>query len=119
MVTEELGRLLYQDAQLRIVARSALDILLVGEIDVTNSPAVARTLRSSWHGREPLTVDTGGLTFVDLSGLRVLVMPELPPEQRWIRLTNVTPCQRRLLELLGWHPETPRSRSPETPPRSA
>ncbi|MFC5813952.1 STAS domain-containing protein [Nonomuraea harbinensis] len=106
MMSDDMGRLLYEDAQLRIIARSGSDaVLLVGEVDVTNSSALERTLRSAWHGGEPLTVDTGALTFVDLSGLRVLVMPAVPPGRRWIRLVNVTPFQRRLMGLMGWHHE--------------
>ncbi|NRQ37434.1 STAS domain-containing protein [Nonomuraea sp. NN258] len=98
-------RLLYQDEQLRITARLAPGIpavMLIGEVDATNSPALSRTLTGSRQDATYIVVDTGGLTFIDLSGLRVLVMPALPPAQRWIRLHNVTPSQQRLLRLLGW-----------------
>jgi anti-anti-sigma factor len=99
----DLGRLLYQDAQVRIVERDEPPaVLVIGEIDITNSSALARALNSCRRDGQPLTVDTGALTFVDMSGLRVLALPGVPAEHRWIRLTNLTPFQKRLLELVGW-----------------
>ncbi|MEV4218935.1 MULTISPECIES: STAS domain-containing protein [unclassified Nonomuraea] len=98
-------RLLYQDQQLRIVVLAAPPdpaVSLCGEVDITNSPALARALALWRDGCPHLTVDTAALTFVDLSGIRVLALPALPPAERWIRLRNVTPCQRRMLELMGW-----------------
>ncbi|MEV4565296.1 STAS domain-containing protein [Nonomuraea sp. NPDC049419] len=100
-------RLLYQDRQLTISTAVAPGlpavpaVALIGEIDVTNSRAVASTLASCRQGTY-IVVDTGELTFIDVSGLRVLAMPALPPAERWIRLHNVTPYQRRLLRMLGW-----------------
>ncbi|MET7327311.1 STAS domain-containing protein [Nonomuraea sp. NPDC005650] len=97
-------RLLYQDGQLTITVRAAPgapSVALVGEIDASNSPAVADALKGCRRGAYIL-VDTGELTFIDVSGLRVLVMPTLPPAERWIRLHNVTPYQRRLLRMMGW-----------------
>ncbi|MEV5892950.1 STAS domain-containing protein [Nonomuraea fuscirosea] len=129
-------RLLYQDEQLSItvaMASAAPVVTLIGEIDATNSPALAGVLtncrqnahqgagQSTGHGTGPIDgpingqsvgrngacsyidVDTGALTFIDVSGLRVLVMPMLPAGQRWIRLHNVTPGQRRLLRMMGWY----------------
>ncbi|WP_043615494.1 STAS domain-containing protein [Nonomuraea candida] len=97
-------RLLYQDRQLSIVRAAtpgAPAVLLIGEIDASNSPALAGTLAGCRQGAY-IVVDTGDLTFIDVSGLRVLVMPTLPPSQRWIRLHNVTAYQRRLLRMMGW-----------------
>ncbi|MEO3874302.1 STAS domain-containing protein [Nonomuraea sp. B12E4] len=99
-------RLLYQDGQLTITVRAAPgapDVTLMGEVDATNSPALAAALASCRRQDAYVDVDTGGLTFVDVSGLRVLAMPTLPPSQRWIRLHNVTPYQRRLLSMMGWY----------------
>lgn len=98
-------RLLYQDVQLVITMRVAPGIpaiSLCGEVDATNSSALASTLAGSRGGNSYIMVDTGELTFIDLSGLRVLVMPVLPPAERWIRLHNVTPYQQRLLRMMGW-----------------
>ncbi|MFG1946018.1 STAS domain-containing protein [Nonomuraea sp. NPDC048826] len=107
-MSDHMERLLYQDAQVLILARrEPQSVRLVGEIDITNSQAVDHALRCCWGGDAPLVVDTGALTFVDLSGLRVLAMPALSPECRWIRLVNLTPFQRRLLDLMGWRHEAP------------
>lgn len=101
-------RLLYQDDQLKIMVRgcpaapAAPAVTLIGEIDATNSPALASTLACSRGESAYIVVDTGELTFIDLSGLRVLVMPALPPDERWIRLHNITPHQRRMLRMMGW-----------------
>ncbi|MFB4276560.1 MULTISPECIES: STAS domain-containing protein [unclassified Nonomuraea] len=97
-------RLLYQDQQLRITVATAPGVpavTLIGEIDATNSSALAGALASCRQGTY-IVVDTGELTFIDVSGLRVLVMPTVPPSERWIRLHNVTPYQRRLLRMMGW-----------------
>ncbi|MCF6470934.1 STAS domain-containing protein [Nonomuraea sp. MG754425] len=97
-------RLLYQDEQLTITMATTPGVpavTLIGEIDASNSPALASTLASCRQGTY-IVVDTGSLSFIDVSGLRVLVMPTLPPSQRWIRLHNVTPDQRRLLRMMGW-----------------
>ncbi|MEV0619736.1 STAS domain-containing protein [Nonomuraea sp. NPDC050404] len=97
-------RLLYQDDQLTISLAAAPGVpavALVGEIDASNSPALATALAGCRQGGY-IVVDTGALTFIDVSGLRVLVMPGLPPSQRWIRLRNVTPYQQRLLSMMGW-----------------
>ncbi|UBU13198.1 STAS domain-containing protein [Nonomuraea gerenzanensis] len=98
-------RLLYQDEQLTILTSAAPPeqaILLIGEIDATNSAALASTLAGCRSPGGYLVVDTGELRFIDVSGLRVLVMPTVPASQRWIRLHNVTPYQRRLLRMMGW-----------------
>lgn len=100
-------RLLYQDRQLTITTAAPTGlppvpaVALVGEIDATNSRAVAGALESIRQGTY-IVVDTGKLTFVDVSGLRMLAMPTVPPSERWIRLYNVTPYQRRLLRMMGW-----------------
>lgn len=122
-------QLLYQDKQLSITVTMgtvAPMVTLVGEVDATNSPALAEVLEryrprgrpdAQWAGyldghphrlnihrlATCVDVDTGGLTFIDVSGLRVLAMPALPAAQRWIRLHNVTACQRRLLRMMGWY----------------
>ncbi|GGO61435.1 STAS domain-containing protein [Nonomuraea cavernae] len=106
-------QLIYEDDLVRITLSGATDpplLTLVGEIDVTNSEALRRTLTCCHRDRGQVDVDTGELAFIDLSGLRVLIMPAVPPAECWIRLHNVTAYQRRLLTLMGWyyrtHPES-------------
>lgn len=103
--TDVTERLLYADRLVRISLREGTSgplLVLAGEIDVTNSGDVATALASCRAGQGRITADIGAVTFMDLSGLRVLLLPALPPAQRWIRLRNVTPYQKRLLGLLGW-----------------
>ncbi|MBT2234578.1 STAS domain-containing protein [Nonomuraea sp. NEAU-A123] len=98
-------RLLYEDGQLRVFLRARCEVpvlALRGEIDITNSWALAQTLAAARESGTHILVDTSELTFIDLSGLRVLALPMLDPAERWIRLRNLTPFQRRLLSLLGW-----------------
>ncbi|MBN6050907.1 STAS domain-containing protein, partial [Nonomuraea sp. RK-328] len=94
-------------------------VTLVGEIDVSNCEALTRALTACRAGGGHVTVDTGRLTFIDLAGLRALIMPALPAPQRWVRLRNVTPYQERLLHLIGWlyelDPE-PGSAAPQAAP---
>ncbi|MCK2213899.1 STAS domain-containing protein [Actinomadura sp. ATCC 31491] len=100
-------RLLHQDEQLKVTVRATAEapvVTLIGQIDASNSHALALALAGCRQGAY-IVVDTGGLTFVDVSGLRVLALPALPPEQRWIRLRNPTPYQLRLLRLMGWYHE--------------
>ncbi|PZG21374.1 STAS domain-containing protein [Nonomuraea aridisoli] len=97
-------RLLYQDEQLRVTVAMTPGVpavTLFGQIDASNSSALACALAACRTGPH-IIVDIGRLTFVDVSGLRVLAMPTLPPSQRWIRLHNVTPYQERLLRIMGW-----------------
>ncbi|MFD1539142.1 STAS domain-containing protein [Nonomuraea guangzhouensis] len=100
-------RLLYEDGQLRVFLRARCEVpalALRGEIDITNSWALAQTLaKARESGGTHIVVDTSELTFIDLSGLRVLALPALDPGERWIHLRNLTPFQQRLLSLLGWY----------------
>ena len=50
-----------------------------------------------------LVIDFAGLTFVDSSGVRVLVnaRAKLQTENRTLRIENIRPGQRRVFEILG------------------
>lgn len=87
---------LYEDEQLRIIQASPPDtVLLNGDVDITNSSAVADvfTRVSDRCGR--VMVDTTGLRFIDISGWRVLIAPDADPPRRPL-LLNVAPCVERL-----------------------
>ncbi|MEV0145570.1 MULTISPECIES: STAS domain-containing protein [unclassified Nonomuraea] len=136
--TDMSERLLYADRLVRISLRAPardprkvphhLDfplgtadplLVVVGEIDVSNCEALSRVLAGCRVAGGRVTVDTSRITFIDLAGLRALLMPALPASQRWVRLRNVTPYQRRLLRLIGWfyelNPE-PDSATPQAAP---
>ncbi|NUW33023.1 STAS domain-containing protein [Nonomuraea sp. SMC257] len=69
-------RVLYVDGLLRVTSaeRSGVpSVALVGEIDRTNSPALARVLREAAGFGGRLVIDAARLSFVDVSGVRVLL----------------------------------------------
>lgn len=92
---------LYTDTYLS-VRWSAADssVILDGEVDVSNSAALATALAEARSERGEITVDTGALRFIDLAGLRALLVPAPPVAGDAVRLRNVPPYLRRLLEML-------------------
>ncbi|MFF5113676.1 lipid asymmetry maintenance protein MlaB [Streptosporangium sp. NPDC000509] len=91
---------LYLDRMLRItysLASPGGAVHLIGELDVTNTRAVARTLAQARDVEDTLTIDVGQLDFVDLAGLRMLTGLCYDGVAH---LINVPPGMRRLLSLL-------------------
>lgn len=74
---------------------------LEGELDMASAPALRDAFAE--HRAEDVTLDASGLTFVDSTGLSVL----LSANRRWqdegrsLRITNPSRPLRRLLELAG------------------
>ncbi|GAA2275818.1 hypothetical protein GCM10010149_18460 [Nonomuraea roseoviolacea subsp. roseoviolacea] len=69
-------RVLYADRLLRVTSgerSGAPSVALVGEVDRTNSPALARVLREAAGLGGSLVIDAARLSFVDVSGVRVLL----------------------------------------------
>jgi anti-anti-sigma factor len=92
---------LYEDAHLRIAQASPPELLLLrGEIDITNSHAVARVLAEIQDQCGRVLVDTGGLRFIDVSGWRALTALHVEPPDRRPELTNIAPCVRRMTKLM-------------------
>ncbi|MEV5750629.1 STAS domain-containing protein [Actinoallomurus sp. NPDC052308] len=95
-ISPDTGLVLYEDRQLRIIQVTPPDkVLLSGDIDVTNSPALATALADVAARWGQVTVDTEGLRFIDVSGWRILVGPH-PRGGSRPRLLNIAPCVRRL-----------------------
>ncbi|WP_214317805.1 STAS domain-containing protein [Nonomuraea sediminis] len=88
---------LYADHQLSITYVPSPLIRLIGEIDVTNRAAVARTLIQACRSDEQLIVDVRLLEFIDTSGVCVL---DNFCREGWIRLVNVQPQLHRLGSIL-------------------
>ncbi|MEU8384047.1 STAS domain-containing protein [Streptosporangium sp. NPDC048865] len=91
---------LYLDSTLRITYSPASPggaVHLIGELDVTNTRAVARTLTLARVVEDTLIIDLGRLKFVDLAGLRMLTGLCCDGVAH---LINVPPGMRRLLGLL-------------------
>ncbi|MGS2646469.1 STAS domain-containing protein [Streptosporangium sp. LJ11] len=67
--------ILYLDRTLRVTYDPAPPggaVRLIGELDITNTQAVARTLAQAQTAEDILIIDVGRLEFVDLAGLRML-----------------------------------------------
>ncbi|MEV4293194.1 STAS domain-containing protein [Microbispora rosea] len=93
--------LLYTDTYLSIRWSPAdSSVILDGEVDLSNSAAVAKALAEARSERDEITVDMGALRFIDLAGLRALLAPASPAVDDAVRLRNVPPHLRRLLEML-------------------
>ncbi|MFC0864337.1 STAS domain-containing protein [Sphaerimonospora cavernae] len=99
---------LYTDRHLH-VTWSPLDssVVLSGEVDVSNSAALASALARVRDPDRGIVVDAAELRFIDLSGLRALLHPSLRqsgpgggPGGEGVRLRNVPPYLERLLRLL-------------------
>lgn len=97
-VSPETRPVLYKDDQLSITQVTPPDkILLTGDIDITNSPAVADALARVTAQWGHVVVDTAGLHFIDVSGWRVLVGPD-PTATARTRLVNIARCVDRLTQ---------------------
>ncbi|MCO6003406.1 STAS domain-containing protein [Actinoallomurus purpureus] len=100
-VSPQATLVLYEDAQLSIVQATPPDtVLLKGDIDITNSPALADALAQVTARWGQVMVDTTGLRFIDVSGWRVLVGPG-PRVPARPRLLNVAPCVHRLTQRMS------------------
>lgn len=92
---------LYEDGQLRIIQVTRPDTVhLNGDVDITNSPAVADVLTRVAARCGRVVVDTTGLRFIDISGWRVLIGPGTEPTCVRPRLINIAPCVERLTRRL-------------------
>lgn len=96
---------IYQDGRLRVVRTGLRAVALYGEIDISNSSALAGAL-ATFHGEigDVIVADVGGLTFIDVSGMRTLALPHLDVTDRWLWLCDIPSFFRRLLSLLDWDP---------------
>ncbi|TLP57830.1 STAS domain-containing protein [Microbispora tritici] len=85
-----------------------------GDLDRATLPALAEALASLADGGSPV-VDLSGLVFVDIGGLRALVMAAARLEDAHVlTLCSVSPHVRRLLDLTGWS-DAPRLRLGDGP----
>jgi anti-sigma B factor antagonist len=80
-------------------AREALLVEVIGELDLASAPRLASCL-SDLRGRAAtVEVDLAGVTFIDLSGLRVLLDAQRDAHLHGMRLRIVAPgwaCARLL-----------------------
>ncbi|MGN9841018.1 STAS domain-containing protein [Nonomuraea sp. H19] len=97
-------QLLYADDILR-VTRAAMPeppvVRVIGEIDITNSAELLRTLDRVWRASGELIVDVGQVTFVAVAGIRALAAIA---GDGHARIRNVPRQMRRLILLMDLPP---------------
>jgi anti-sigma B factor antagonist len=91
-------------APLGIGVRAAGDTLcveVVGELDLATAPRLASCLRDLRGRAATVAVDLAGVTFIDLSGLRVLLDAQLdtPNQDGHVRIAEPGRAYGRLLAL--------------------
>ncbi len=100
------------DSPLRIdtVARDGSLVLKVhGELDIATSPLLDEALaRARDTGAASIVVDLSSVSFMDSTGLHVLIKHAREEDNRSrLRLTKVSPQARRLFELSGAYDHLP------------
>ena len=77
-------------------------VRLRGELDLAGAPAVTERLQGLRERREAVLVDLDELEFIDMSGLRALVLAAdgAADEGLTLTVTRGSPAVRRLLELV-------------------
>ena len=79
-------------------------VAVAGELDMTTAPELSRSLAPvlDQHPRD-LTLDLGGVDFIDSTGLTLLVRTSkaLQAHEGALHLVSATPPVRRVLEIVG------------------
>src|SRR4051812_41099059 len=80
-----------------------------GEVDLASAPLLRSALERAKTLGVSITVDFAGVTFMDSSGLNVLIhAQETPNGPDPVRVRNPSPQVRRLLDITGLtHPMSP------------
>ncbi|MEU4310887.1 STAS domain-containing protein [Streptomyces rochei] len=78
-------------------------VTVAGEIDQSNSAQLTRALRADGPGLSGIVIDMGRVTFMDSSGLNVLIAAhqDLTAAGGWLRLAAPTAAVLRVLQLVG------------------
>lgn len=76
---------------------------VVGEIDASTAPTLEAALADLPEGGEPVVLDLGDVTFIDSSGLRVLIAlaSRASDGGRSVKIDRPSPTVARLLEITG------------------
>lgn len=78
-------------------------IRVVGEVDATNSAGLASAIEDARRPGVPVVLDLAGMTFLDSSGLKVLLSAHLFGEHDGgqVHLVAVQPVPIRVLRITG------------------
>jgi anti-anti-sigma factor len=91
------------------------DLVVAGEIDIVLAEELATRLEQRLPLRGDVVVDVGALSFIDVSGCRVIIRAATSlPEGRRLVLANATRQLVRTLSVCGWanHPRLVLSEGP-------
>jgi anti-anti-sigma factor len=79
----------------------AVRIVARGEVDLATAPEFERVIASTGSSKR-VVIDLGGVTFIDSSGLRALLLAtEHLGSSNGLRIENATGSVRRVIELCG------------------
>lgn len=92
-----------READLLTVQESADGWTVAGEIDASTAPALDEAIRHLPIGKGAVVLDLSGVSFIDSSGLRVLISlaGRANDEGRSVVLRHPSPTVARLLEITG------------------
>jgi anti-anti-sigma factor len=97
------GKIVYADKHLVVTRTEAPDgLYFAGEIDVTNSHAVAESLGNSSMGDADIHLDLSGLSFCDVSGIRSLVDAAESRHTGRLMLHGLPALLQRVMHVTGW-----------------
>lgn len=74
----------------------------VGEIDISNSVAIAHALRQALDGQRNIHLDMRSLVFCDVSGIRALINVAGAVDGRRLLIHGLPPELERVIGLVGW-----------------
>jgi len=97
------GRIVYADKNL-VVTRTEepSGLCFAGEIDVTNSHAVAESLGNASVGDADVHLDLSGLSFCDISGIRSLVDAAESRQTGRLMLHGLPVLLQTVMNVTGW-----------------
>ncbi|HET7339344.1 MAG TPA: STAS domain-containing protein [Candidatus Dormibacteraeota bacterium] len=94
----------YADSHLVVTrTRRPIGLRFAGEIDISNSDAVAQSIRVTLADSGRSHLDVSGLSFIDVSGIRALVdaAQELG-DGRQLLLHGLAPQLETVMRVTGW-----------------
>ena len=78
----------------------SLAVSAFGELDIDSAPALEDSLLHALEsGASSIVLDLAGVTFIDPTGLRVLLWAAAPAREQGVRIDRGSAAVRRLLEL--------------------
>ena len=94
---------MYSDKQLVVMrTHEPTGFSFSGEMDASNSRAVAESLSSVLAGDEDIHIDLSELSFCDISGIRCLVEAAQARERGRLMIHGLPPLLQTVMNVTGW-----------------